>query len=58
MKILILKDKHGKTLATFEKKKEGPKFELHLQAGHSIEEMEVPERYISDLNAVYKTDTR
>lgn len=58
MKIHVVKDKQGKTLATFEKKNEGPKLEPQLHAGHSIEEMEVPERYISNLNVVYKTGTR
>lgn len=58
MKIQVVKDKYGKTLATFEKKNDGPKLEPQLHAGHSIEEVEVPEHYISDLNAVYKTGTR
>ena len=58
MKIHVVKDKQGKALATFEHTDKGPKLEPQLQSGQSIEEMEVPERYISNLHVVYKTGTR
>ena len=58
MKVQVVKDKHGKTLATFETKSGEAKLEPTLQEGHKLEEMEVPEHYVKNLSVVYKSATR
>ncbi len=54
MKISIIKDKHGKTVASYEAKGGEGKLEPKLQEGQKVEAQEVPEHYISDLKVVYK----
>jgi hypothetical protein len=58
MKIHVVKDQHGRPLASFEPMASGPKLEPKLGEGHKVEELEVPEKYTSDLKVLYKTGTR
>ena len=54
MKISVIKDKHGKTVASYESKSSQAKLEPQLKDGHKIEVQDVPEHYISDLKVIYK----
>lgn len=54
MKISVIKDKHGKTLASYESKSSEAKLEPQLKEGQKVEVQEVPEHYISDLKVIYK----
>ena len=54
MQINVVKDKSGKTIATFETATgSGPQVAPVLTAGHKVEELDVPENYKSDLKTLY-----
>ena len=54
MKINVVKDKAGKTIATFETAKGGgAQIVPALKEAHQVEELEVPENYKTDLSAIY-----
>ena len=54
MKIFAIKDKSGKTVATFENNsKDGATVTPVLTNGHTVHEMEVAENYQSNLSALY-----
>jgi hypothetical protein len=60
MKINIVKDKSGRVLATFEKAVgDGPSVTPELDhALHTVHEIEVPDNYRQDVQAVYKQHSK
>ncbi|NYF79112.1 hypothetical protein [Granulicella arctica] len=54
MKINVVKDKSGKTIATFESASgDGPKLVPVLPEGHKVEQLEVAANYQSNLGSIY-----
>lgn len=55
MKVHVLKNRSGKVLATFEPaESSGLKLEPQVPKGHKVEELEVPEDYITQLTVIYQ----
>jgi hypothetical protein len=55
MKVNVLKKKSGKIIATFEAKSTSDiKLEPQVSKGQTVEEMEMPEDYVSQLDTIYK----
>jgi hypothetical protein len=55
MKVHVVKDKDGKTIASFEgPATSGVKLEPTKEKDHKVEEIEVSENYASNLHLLYK----
>ena len=59
MKIQAVKDTSGKVIATFETASaKGATLMPVLEHGHTVHEIDVPEGYHKDIEAVYKTHSK
>ncbi len=59
MKINLVKDEHGKVVATFENAVAGcPSTRPVLKPGHTVHEVEVPEDYKKDIKSLYKRHSK
>jgi hypothetical protein len=59
MKINVVKDEHGKVVATFENAVAGgPNAKPVLKPGHKVHEVEVAENYKTNIKAVYEHHSR
>ena len=55
MKINVVKDKHGKVIATYENAVAGgPSIKPVLQPGHTVQEVEAEKNYTADIKAIYE----
>ncbi len=59
MKLNIVKDKAGKVVATFEKVHgEGASVTPVLDGSHSVHEIEVEEKYLHNIDTIYKQHSK
>ncbi len=59
MKLNIVKDEHGKVIATFEHPAPGsPGLKPVLPPGHQVHEVDAPDNYKADLKALYEQHSR
>jgi hypothetical protein len=59
MKINVVKDEHGRVVATFEDPAAGaPSLRPVLKAGHTVQRVEAAESYKKDIQAFYKQHSR
>ena len=55
MKINIVKDDKGKVVATFENPAPGgPTIKPKLKVGHKVHEVDAPENYKANIQAIYR----
>jgi hypothetical protein len=59
MKVNVVKDEHGKVVATFEHPVAGgPSLKPKLKPGYKVHEVEASEDYKKDIKAFYKQHSR
>jgi hypothetical protein len=59
MKVNLVKDEHGKVVATFENPTaDGASVRPMLEPGHTVHEVEAEENYHADLKAFYEHHSR
>jgi hypothetical protein len=59
MKVNLVKDANGKVVATFENPVAGgSSMKPVLKPGHTVHEVDAPEKYKEDINAFYKQHSR
>jgi hypothetical protein len=59
MKVNVIKNEHGKVIATFENANPGgPSLRPVLEAGHKVHEVEAAEDYTKDIDSFYRTHSR
>ncbi len=59
MKVNLVKDQHGKVIATFEPPARGaPMVKPVLKPGHKVHEVEASEDYTKDIKAFYEHHSR
>lgn len=64
MKVHVVKNEKGEVIASFERRppyayeSSGVSLEPRLEKGHTVEEVEAPEDYLSSLKAFYHQHTK
>jgi hypothetical protein len=59
MKVNVVKDEHGKVVATYENATPGgPSVKPMLKPGHRVHEVEAPEDYKKDIKVFYEHHSR
>ncbi len=59
MRINVVRDEHGKVVATFENAAAGgPAIKPVLKAGHTVRQVEAPENYRAELKSFYKQHSK
>jgi hypothetical protein len=59
MKVNVIKNEHGKVVATYENSVPGgPSLRPVLEPGHKVHEVEAAADYTKDIDSFYKTHSR